>query len=83
MTPTLIAALKDAPLEYYRLERITIAPPKEGDFVFASAALLTCALCGICIDSMGGPGDGAVCIPCGDLMRRGEARGAIKWDKKP
>lgn len=66
--------------EYYRLEKVIVAPVMEGDFSFASAAIMSCRLCGCVIDSMGGPGDGQVCKPCGDLVRSGQAVGAIKWD---
>lgn len=69
-------------VEYYELKRIKIADPEPGEFLMASAALLTCGLCGNCIDGMGGPGSGAICIPCGDLVKRGAARTAIKWDNQ-
>lgn len=67
------------PLEYYELKRVTIPDPRPGEMVFATAALITCGLCGTCIGGMGGPGDGPVCIPCGDLVRHGQARTAINW----
>lgn len=69
------------PVEYYELKRVTIPDVKPGEFHIASAALITCGLCGDCIDGMGGPGHGPICIRCGDVVKRGEARGAIKWDK--
>jgi hypothetical protein len=69
------------PLEYYELQRITIPDPEPGEFRIASAALLTCGLCGTTIDGSGGPGDGPICIPCGNVVRRGQARGAIKWSE--
>lgn len=65
-------------LEYYELKRVSIADT--GEPMFRTAALITCSLCGVCIDGMGGPGDGAICIRCGDVVRSGKARNAIKWD---
>lgn len=66
-------------IEFYELKRVTL--PERGPDTFATAALITCGLCGDAIDGCGGPGHGQVCIRCGDVVRRGEARGAIKWDK--
>lgn len=69
------------PLDYYELKSVSIPDPKPGEFQIRTASVMDCGLCGACISGMGGPGDGAICIPCGDVVRRGEARGAIKWDK--
>lgn len=69
-------------IEYYELKRIKIADPVPGEFCIRTAAVLTCGLCGGCIDGMGGPGNGAICVPCGDVVKRGEARTAIKWDER-
>jgi hypothetical protein len=69
------------PVEYYELKRVTIPDQKPGAMTLRTAALITCGLCGACIDGCGGPGSGQVCVPCGDVVRRGEARGAIKWDE--
>lgn len=49
--------------------------------VIMTAALMLCDLCGKTIDSMGGPGSGQICEPCGDLVKRGLARGAIVWEE--
>lgn len=67
--------------EYYELKRIKVPAIKPGESRLASAALVTCGLCGEAISGSGGPGDGPICIKCGDVVKRGEARGAIKWDK--
>lgn len=69
--------------EYYELKRITIHDAKPGEFRIASAAIMDCGLCGKIISGSGGPGNGPVCIECGDVVKRGEARGAIKWDQSP
>lgn len=60
--------------------KIEAAFAEPGAFRLVTAALIICGLCGRTIDGMGGPGDGPVCIPCGDVVRSGQARGAIKWD---
>lgn len=67
------------PLEYYELKKVTI--PDSDGLGIATAAFITCGLCGKAIDSMGGPGNGPICIPCGDIVKSGHARGAIKWDE--
>ena len=67
------------PIEYYELTRVTIPDLKPGEIRLTTAALITCSLCGGCIDSNGGPGDGPICIPCGDIVKSGLARTAIKW----
>lgn len=67
------------PVEYYELTKTIIPDPVEGEFTLVTAAVLSCGLCGGCIDGMGGPGDGVICIPCGDVVKSGQARTAIKW----
>lgn len=83
MTPDLAAKETRVmePIRYYQLGRlITVAPPAAGEFRIATAAILSCGLCGTVIDGMGGPGDGAVCQRCGDLLKRGGCVGAVKWE---
>jgi hypothetical protein len=65
--------------EYYRLTRVSL-PPRDSNS-FASAALITCGLCGGMIDSCGGPGDGAICLRCAEVVLSGQARTTIVWDK--
>ena len=48
----------------------------------ATAALITCGLCADVIDSMGGPGNGAICERCGDELKRGVLRGCVVWEDK-
>jgi hypothetical protein len=71
--------MSEIPLEYYELQKITIEPTKPGEFRLVTAAVVTCGLCGGMIDGMGGPGCGAVCVRCAEVVMRGQARGAIKW----
>jgi hypothetical protein len=66
-------------VEYYELRRVTIPPLQPGESRLTTAAVITCSLCGRTIDGMGGPGCGPICIPCGDLVKRGQARGAVVW----
>jgi len=68
-------------LKFYKLELVEIPDPKPGEFVIRTAAVWPCALCGRPIDGMGGPGDGEICVPCGDLLRSGKVRGAIIYDE--
>ncbi len=67
--------------EFYELTRITVTKPKPGEFRLVTAAFMFCATCGRPIASMGGPGDGYICIPCGDVIKAEQARGCIKWDE--
>lgn len=67
------------PLRYYKLTEVVVPEPSPNEFRIATAAVLLCALCGGTIDSSGGPGHGAICAPCGDAIKTGRARGAIKW----
>lgn len=70
-------------LEYFELRRVRREPALTGEPLFVTAAVLSCSLCGEMIDGMGGPGDGAVCVRCADIVRSGKARGAIRWDNDP
>ena len=60
--------------EYYELVRRTIPPPKVGEFRIVTAAVWSCALCSTTIDGMGGPGNGELCIRCGDLIKSGKVK---------
>jgi hypothetical protein len=51
------------PIEYYELVRRKVHFGQ-----IATAAIWGCALCGSAISGMGGPGNGEVCIPCGDKI---------------
>lgn len=68
------------PLEYYELTKVVIPDAKPGEFRLATAAIIDCHLCGTVIDGMGGPGHSPICTRCADVVMRGEAMGAIKWD---
>lgn len=73
--------MSEKPLEYYELRKVTIAPAKAGEFSMRNAACLICSLCGDYLDGSGGPGP-VICMRCVDIVKRGEARGCIKWDGK-
>jgi hypothetical protein len=60
--------------EFYELVRRKILPPSPGEFRISTAAVWSCALCGLIIDGMGGPGDGELCIRCGDLIKSGSVK---------
>lgn len=64
-------------VEWYELQRVMTTRSESS---FATAAIRSCGLCGNMIDGMGGPGYGSICIPCGDALRKGKLRGAVKWD---
>lgn len=66
--------------EYYELKKVTIEPPKEGEFRIVNASLLTCSLCGTMIDGMGGH-SGAVCIKCAEVVLSGRMVGSIVWEE--
>lgn len=63
--------------DYFELTEVHTQ--KEG-FMFATAALVNCSLCGVCIDGMGGPGHGAVCNRCAKELIGGRLRGCVVWD---
>ena len=67
-------------IKFYELGLVTIKDEQSG-FRFASAAIISCGLCGSMIDGMGGPGNGVVCIRCGDELRHGRLRSAVVWDE--
>lgn len=69
-------------IEYYELVRKTIPNPEPGEFLLVTAAIWACALCNETIDGMGGPGDGEICIPCGNLLRAGRCRNVVTWNQK-
>ena len=64
-------------IEFYELRKVVIEPPKPGVDQVASQAAIICGLCGETIEFMHGPGDGPICLSCGDLLRRGRLRGRI------
>ena len=66
-------------VKYYELKMVAIPENEEGSF--RTAAFLDCDLCGEPIDSSGGPGNGAFCIRCGDLVKEGTLRGLVNWDE--
>lgn len=45
-----------------------------------TAAVMCCGLCGRSISGMGGPGFGAVCEPCGDLLMSGALQNVVIWE---
>lgn len=49
--------------------------------MIATAAVMDCGLCGAVISGMGGPGNGVVCEPCGELLLQGALKGAVTWAK--
>ena len=50
-------------VEHYELQRTT---SNEG--IVTTCAILNCSVCGDRISNHGGPGHGAVCLPCGNVM---------------
>lgn len=55
--------------DYYRLSEAS--KPQGG---IATAATIHCCICGGWISGMGGGGNDAICMPCGDDMVRGKLR---------
>ncbi len=55
-----------------KLRRFNIPPGGIG-----TAAVLDCGLCNSTISGMGGPGEGALCEPCGRDLAAGRLRGAV------
>jgi hypothetical protein len=48
-----------------------------------TAATIVCSLCGVMIDGMGGTrGHGPICLRCGDVLKNGRLRGAVKWGEE-
>ena len=72
--------------EFYDLsdmKRISIEKPDPENPRIVTAAFRMCLLCGTTISSSGGPGQ-SLCVPCGDLLRSGQAQGAVVWsDEDP
>lgn len=65
------------PIKYYELiERTGVQSGQ-----IATAAFIFCGLCGTSIDSMGGPGYGAICEPCGKELLRGSLTSCVVWDE--
>ena len=54
-----------AEIEYYQLVKHRIEEPAMGTFKISTAAIWSCAICRGTIDSMGGPGNGELCLDCG------------------
>lgn len=59
------------PTTYYQLVRRTLPDTPSRKLRIVSAAVWSCALCKQTIDGMGGPGDGEICIACGDDIKAG------------
>lgn len=64
--------------EWYEIKRVIVQPIKPGEFRIATAAVRSCDLCGKVIFGMGGPGNGVLCVSCGDALRSGKLRGTVK-----
>lgn len=60
--------------EYYELVKRQIEPLEPGEFRITTAAVWICALCRVVIDGMGGPGNGELCVRCGDDIKSGNFR---------
>ena len=73
--------MSESVVRYYEPSLVEIKPPEPGEFRIETAAILMCGLCGEAIDGMGGPGDGAMCERCVELLRAGRLRGCVKWPK--
>lgn len=63
--------------EYYEI--VPVYPAPEGEFRIANASVGTCGLCGGMATGMGGS-DRQLCVRCAEVVIKGQARGAIKWD---
>lgn len=73
--------MSESVVRYYEPRLVEIKPPAPGEFRFATAAVLSCGLCGGAIDGMDGPGDGAMCERCVEQLRAGRLRGCVKWSE--
>ena len=67
-------------LEYFQLSKVTVQETEPGEFRLVNAAVLSCSLCGRMIDGMGGPGEGAICLPCGEALENGGLVGCVLWE---
>lgn len=45
-----------------------------------TATVMCCGLCDRVISGMGGPGNGIVCEPCGELLKSGALRNVVTWE---
>ena len=48
--------------------------PDTSGFVFATAAIRSCDICGAIVDGMGGPGHGSFCNACAGDIQTGRIR---------
>ena len=69
---------------YYRLSKETLHHEPER---ICTAAVWSCSLCGSVIDGMGGPGNGEICVLCGDDIISGRLKyyridAALKGDDR-
>lgn len=62
---------------YFRLTKVE-AEPEDGMARIITNALIFCQLCNATIASHGGPDHGAVCTPCGKLLKSGSLRGLVR-----
>lgn len=60
--------------EYYELRKVILPDPQPDEFRIATAAVWSCALCCEMIDGMGGPGNGEICVKCGEDIKHGHIR---------
>jgi hypothetical protein len=65
-------------IEYYELVKRSY---DVSNARLATAAFRSCGTCGSTIDTMGGPGSGSICMPCGDFIKSGQAKGCIVFDE--
>lgn len=59
------------PIKYYVVEPREFTPQRGR---ICTAAVWSCALCGEIIDGLGGPGDGEICVKCGEDIHAGRLR---------
>ena|ERR1700677_2247564 len=57
------------PIFYYELVKRHHTPG-----MIQTASIWSCALCGNAISGMGGPGNGELCVPCGEALVAGSLR---------
>ena len=68
----------DPGLVYFELSEVAVPPLRPGEFRLATAAVLSCGLCGSTISGSGGPGHGVICRPCGELLLAGRLRSCVQ-----
>ena len=61
---------------FYKLEKVTV------NLTIATAAIWNCSLCGNCIEGMGGPGNGTICVACGDALMAGRPPDNLEGGQK-